>query len=176
MRTPFELKTAAELFETGRFIAKWQARRELDPLPRAVLQKVVEQFVAGGGPVAIETVAARLAGHDLAQIYEAVTGLDEKDLLVLEEGRVTLAYPLSASPTAFRVVLLDGRERYAVCAVDALGVPAMLGQPVVIHSRCHHCREPLAISARPDGPVGSRDVMVWVGEGGDLRGKSCTSV
>lgn len=174
MAGSFEVKEAAELLDSG-FVAKWQERRALDPLARTVLRTILQQFVESGGPVRGEELAMLLPAHDPGEVNEAAARLDEKDLIVVQEGRVIAAYPLAGIPTAFTVVLPDGGERYAVCAIDALGIPAMLGQLVTIRSHCHHCREPLEIHAGPDGPIGGAEVMVWVGEGGEPRSKSYTS-
>lgn len=171
----FEVKRAEELLH-AEFTAKWQERRALDPLLKEVLRTILERFIAHGSPVRFEEVAALLSEREPGEISAAITRLDEKDLILIQDGQVILAYPFAATPTSFQVVLPDGRERYAVCAIDALGVPAMLGQPVVIRSRCHHCQEPLELHVRPDGPVGSRDVMVWVGERGDIRQRAYTSI
>ena len=175
MGSAFEVKDAAELLD-AEFIAKWRARRELDSLPRGVLRAILEQFIAAGGPVRVDTVTAVLPEYGPAEIREAITRLDEKDLVLFQDGQVTVAYPFAAAPTAFQVVLLDGEERYAVCAIDALGVPAMLGHPVTIRSRCHHCGEGLTIDVGPNGPIGETEIMVWVGERGDIRQKACTSL
>lgn len=88
-----------------------------------------------------------------------------------------LAYPFSASPTPFVVRLPDGRERYACCAMDALGMAPMLGQRVEIRSRCHHCGTPLEFSAAPPGPGSEAEgVMLWFGERGDVRDKVADSL
>ena len=116
MGRSYEVKTAGELLDTGRFTAKWQARRELDALARGVLWTILERLVAGAGPVAVETVATLLPKHDPTEIYEAIARLDEKDLILVQDEQVTLAYPFAGAPTAFEVVLPDGEERHAVCA------------------------------------------------------------
>lgn len=163
----FEVKSAAELLD-AEFIAKWQDRRTIDPEARSVYRAILDRFIADGGPVRVEDFPA--------EARAAVTRLDEKDLVLVQDGQVTVAYPFSITPTAFRVVPADRGERYAVCAIDALGVPVLLDQPVTIHSRCHHCREPLDLRVKPDGPVGDPDVMVWVGERGDIRRKAFSSL
>lgn len=175
MAQGFEVKGAGELLD-AEFTAKWQERRALDPLTRAVLRGILEGFVAGAGPVEVEAVPALFPEQGPSEVYDAIARLDEKDLILVQDGQVMLAYPFSGTPTAFKVVLPDSRERYAVCAIDALGVPAMLGHRVVIRSHCHHCREPIEIDAGPDGPVGGAEIMVWVGERGDLGKKACTSI
>jgi hypothetical protein len=168
-----EVRTAAELFD-AQFIAKWRDRAGLDALPREVLGAVLDGFIASDGAVAIETVVSRLADRDPAEVRGAMVLLDEKDLLLARDGEVLLAYPFSGVPNAFRVVFPDGRQRHACCAIDALGVAPMLGHPVTVRSRCHHCGEALELSVRPDGPVGNREAMVWVGDRGDIRGKGAT--
>lgn len=175
MGRAFEVKAAAELLD-AEFIAKWQDRRALDPVARMALRAILDRFIAAAGPVRVDTVTALLPEHGPAEIREAITRLDEKDLILFQDGQVTVAYPFAAAPTAFQVVLLGGEERYAVCAIDALGVPVMLGHPVTIRSRCHHCGEALKIDARPDGPIGKTEIMVWVGERGDIRQKACASL
>lgn len=175
MGRSFEVKRADELLD-AEFIAKWEDRRAIDPLAREVLRAVLDRFVVDGGPVEVETLFRHLPGHARRDIDEAIGLLDERDLILVQDGKVMLAYPFAATPTAFRVRLPDGRERYAVCAVDALGIAPMLGQPVRVRSSCHHCGEPLEIDVRPDGPVGGGGVMVWVGVRGDIRQKACSSI
>src|SRR5574337_600094 len=152
----FEVKSADELLD-AEFIAKWQERRAVDPRTRSVHRAILKQFIAEGGPIRASEFSP-----------ETIARLDEKDLVVVEGGQVRVAYPFSGVPTGFRVVLADGSERYAVCAIDALGIPVLLEQPAVIYSRCHHCREPLELGVNPDGPVSGRGVMVWVGERWDV--------
>ncbi len=175
MSRGFELKPAEALLD-AQFVAKWQDRRTLDPFAWTVLEGILKRFVAVEGPASIEAVAAHLPGQDFAEVSAAVARLEEKDLVLARDRQIVLAYPFSGVPTAVSVLLPGGRRRYAVCAIDALGVPALLGEPVVIRSHCHHCREPLEITAHPDGPVGSPGVMVWVGERGDLRAKAFDSL
>lgn len=175
MTRSFSVKGAAELMDEA-FTAKWRDRQALDPLPRRVLGVILDELVATGEPVEVDAVARRLRQHGAADVRRAVAQLDEKDLIATGDGRVMVAYPFAATPTAFTVRFPDGRERYAVCAIDALGVPAMLRHPVTIRSHCHHCREPLELDVRRDGPAGARDVMVWVGERGQLHDKAFSSL
>jgi hypothetical protein len=167
MNPPFEIKKADELLD-AEFIAKWEERRRIDPLARSALRTILDRFIAGGGPVTVSEFPA--------EARAAIARLDEKDLILVEDGQIRVAYPFSGTRTTFIVVLPDGRQRYAVCAIDALGIPAMLGQPVSIRSSCHHCGEPVELGVGPDGPVGSGEVMVWVGKRGDIRQKACASI
>jgi len=124
-----EIKTADELRDPD-LEARWAERREG---PQAeVLRYILGAFAERGGPIPIGDIEAALAGRTAAQVRQELATLDEKDLILLEEGEVRLAYPFSAMPTPFVVRLQDGRERFACCAIDALGIPAMLNARVVV--------------------------------------------
>ena len=164
MTPSFALKSAAELMDAS-FHARWLDRGRIGPAARATLRAILDRFVADGGPV-------ELARFDAAVVAE----LDERDLIYVDAGRAVLAYPFAGTPTDFVTVLSGGRERWACCAIDALGIPAFLKQPVTVRSRCHHCGDGFALEVTPDGPVGGDGLMAWVGERSDLRGKACTSL
>jgi len=99
--------------------------------------------------------------------HDAIMALDTDDLIRVRAGQVDMAYPFSAAPTPFAYAS-PPRRRYACCATDALGIAAMIGEPIDITSACHHCGESLHFAATPDG-VGSNaeGVMVWFGKRGD---------
>lgn len=162
----FPRRTAAQLMDAT-FLAKWADRASLGEPARAALGDVLGRLVADGAPIDVATL-----GHPLAAVEE----LDARDLVYLSEGRIVLAYPWSATPTAFVAVLADGRERWACCAIDALGVAPMLAQPVTVRAGCHHCADRFELAVTPAGPVGGDGVMAWIGERGDLRGKACTAL
>jgi hypothetical protein len=165
-RPPFPLKTAAELMDST-FLAKWTERGALSASARAALGEILDRFAAEGGPVDVTTLRAPGA---------AVDELDARDLVYASGGQVVLAYPWSGTPTAFVAVLPDGRQRWACCALDALGIAALLRQPVTVRAACHHCDEPIRLELTPDGTVADPGVLAWIGERGDLRGKACTAL
>ena len=136
---------------------------------------VLRCLLAGSGPAASAEIAAK-AGLALDRVEAALDRLDTADFLLVSEGRVHLAYPLSAAPTGFAVVFDGGRLCHACCAIDALGLPAMTGEPATIRATCHHCGEALTLRVGPQGPADAHEVMVWVGERGDLRGKACNAL
>jgi hypothetical protein len=63
-------------------------------------------------------VLAELAGRDVIAFGQA--------------GEIRAAYPFSPSPTPIRMSWEGGPVTYAMCAIDALGISAMLGRPVTI--------------------------------------------
>jgi len=168
------IKTATELTDPE-LEARWEARRigrEHD-----ALRHIWRAFLAQGGPIPVDTVAHSLVGSALETVRETLTRLDEEDLILLRDGAVRLAYPFSGDPTAFTVILPDGAERFACCAIDALGIAPMLGRPIAIRSRCHHCGEPLAFSADRGGPGADADgVMAWIGRRASGERRVCTGL
>jgi hypothetical protein len=166
-----EILTAADILTSDR-AAEWAARRARrdDPLLRALWLGFVER----GGPVVLEDVAAALPHVGATAVRVAAAALDAADLIGLDGGRVRLAYPFTAEPTDFEVVLPGGRSRHACCAIDALGVAPMLAEPVMVRSRCHRSGAPLHFEVHPvGGPRGAPPgTLAWVEQGrwgGDRR-------
>jgi len=168
------IKTAEELMDPM-LEARWAARRA--GRQGQVLQQILRAFVERGGPVPVAAIRASIPHHPPEAIEETIRALDGEDLVQVVDGEVVIAYPFSAAPTPFRVRLAEGRERYACCAVDALGVAPMVGAPVRIDSECHHCGAALTFSAEPDGPGPESDgLMVWIGERAEGERRISTSL
>jgi len=63
----------------------------------------------------------------------ALAELAAADVIVFgADGEVRAAYPFSPVPTPIQVRWAGGPLTYAMCAIDALGMSAMLGRPVTI--------------------------------------------
>ena len=167
MTPAFPVRTAADLMADADFEARWKERESIGAPARAALRDILARFVADGGPIEVAS---------LPHPADVVAELDARDLVYVQDGRVVLAYPWSGTPTAFVMGLSGGRERWACCAIDALGIAAMLGEAVQVRTRCHHCADPLRLDVGPDGPAADAGVMAWVGKREDLRGKACTAL
>ena len=153
--TADELKAISPL---ERQAARRAARQQ--PLARLILRT----FLQRGGPIPVEDIIAASPGAQPETIHDALVALDNEDLIRVRAGQIDVAYPFSALPTPFVVRLPDGKERYACCATDALGIAPMIGQRVDIHARCHHCNAPLTFSATPQGPEPQANgIMLWFG-------------
>jgi len=167
----FEIKTAEE-FAARDPQSRWLARRAARET--AEFRSVLQSFVDRGGPIPLEEIALGLRDPRARQL---LTALDEEDLIRLQGDHVDVAYPFTALPTAFVVRLPNGLERFACCAVDALGIAPMIGQPIEIRSHCHHCREPLELTSTPEGARPERSgVMLWIGQRADDRCKIADSL
>lgn len=166
--TTLAIKTAEE-FKALDSPVRQAARRATRETP--LVRRILRLFVVRGGPIPVDDVVA--SPHvSAATVHDALVALDDGDIIRVRDGRVDIAYPFSANPTPFVVRLPGATERYACCAMDALGIAPMLGQPVEIRSRCHHCGVPLNFAAGPSGPGSDAEgVMLWFGKRGDERCK-----
>ena len=111
-------------------------------LHRAVLRRFLD---AGAAP----TLGwVRLAAAELGLGDPAVAELEAADLVHFDGEMVAVAYPFSGRPTRQQVELDGLPAVYAMCAIDALGIPAMVrrdgritavdpsdGTPVVVSVR-----------------------------------------
>ena len=166
-----EIKTADELITLdveGRGRARRAGRETL------ASRRILRIFLDRGGPIPMDEIVAAFQDDPIHQTLAAV---DNDDLIRIRDGQIDIAYPFSASPTPFVVRLPGAKERYACCAMDALGIAPMVGQPVEIRSRCHHCTMPLEFSVSPDGPgTEAEGVMLWLGKRTDERCKVADSL
>lgn len=97
---------------------------------------------------------ARRVGAATADVAGAFGRLFRSRLLVLEPDgtSIRMAPPFSGIATQ-HLVRVMGREYFANCAWDALGVAAALGRPGEVLSRCDQSLEPIHLRVEPGGPV-----------------------
>ena len=70
-----------------------------------------------------------------SEVSRVLAELADGDFMCLDDaGQITAAYPFSALPTRHRVRISGEAAVFAMCAIDALGISAMTGRPVVIES------------------------------------------
>ncbi|HMK60461.1 MAG TPA: MerB-like organometallic lyase SaoL [Dissulfurispiraceae bacterium] len=79
------------------------------------------------------------AGEPLAELVET------RAIVMDEAGSVNFLYPVSALATHHKVTLSDGRDLYAMCAVDALGVAFAFEMDTRIISKCSFCGKEIEI-------------------------------
>jgi hypothetical protein len=105
------------------------------------------------GTPTVEAVAAAV-GASGEEVREAYRRLSAKRALVLEPDGVSIrmAMPFSGIATQHRV-RVDGKEYFANCAWDALGVIAALQRPGAVLSRCEQTLEPIEFAVGENGPA-----------------------
>jgi hypothetical protein len=141
---------------------------------RVVHQAVLRSFVHTGTAPGMPNLAKDAAPFEVAQV---LAELADGDFVCLDQaGQITAAYPFSAVPTRHRVQISGEAAVFAMCAIDALGISAMTGRPVVIESADPSTSEPVTVEV--DGTCSSWDpatAVVYVGRtGGDCAGPSAS--
>jgi alkylmercury lyase-like protein len=86
---------------------------------------------------------AQALGLPIEHVLTGFQKLAESDLIVSKEGKARLlsAYPFSGVSTAHQVLTDAGTPLYTMCAIDALGIPFMLGQGASVRSACFFCQQ-----------------------------------
>ncbi len=117
---------------------------------RSVRMAVYGRFAAAGERPAPGEIAGAV-GSDVSTVLRAFRRLREQRVLWLEtDGTIRMAPPFSGVPTQ-HVVEADDVRYFANCAWDALGIPAALRRPAVVHSRCEQSREELTLDVGLEG-------------------------
>lgn len=99
------------------------------------LHRVVLRFFISNGRAPDESDLRDGAAELGLDAAAALGQLAEADLVHTgPDGRVTVAYPFSGTNRGITVRLSGGPQVWAMCAIDALGIPQMAGRDVVITS------------------------------------------
>jgi hypothetical protein len=102
-------------------------RQACIPAPlRDLHRAILRQFLHTGTPPTAAWITGTAADRGLDAT--ALADLEAADLVRTADGKVTVAYPFSGTPTRQQVELDGFPAVYAMCAIDALGLPAMAGR------------------------------------------------
>ncbi len=118
-------------------------QRTASEVDAEVRRAVYNRFLVHAASISMEEVSEELS-LPFEEVSTSYQRLAEAHMLVLQpaSGEVLMANPFSAVPTAFRVVS-GGKEWWANCIWDALGVLAMIGQDGSVETSCPDCGEAL---------------------------------
>lgn len=118
---------------------------------RYLMNHIIDHHT-GCGPLVLAQAAESL-NMPLDRIQAITSGLLEKNALAADdEGTINFIYPVSALPTKNQVRLADGREFFAMCAIDAMGTAFTFHQDVEIRSECSQTEQPISLSIK-DGQL-----------------------
>jgi Alkylmercury lyase len=150
---------------------RWAEQRiaGLDRGSRQLYALILYRFTQGGPPHSRDL--GRLGFHE-----DALSQLLSRDLVALgDDGQVAVAYPFSAVPTRHRAVAEDGQVYWAMCAIDALGMPYLLRQAAEIHAREPDSDQSITIAIGPvvDTPNAGPTEAVVVARSGDGCAAGC---
>lgn len=120
-----------------------------------VREAIARSIRQRGAVPAIAQVASDLGG-DEAAVRASFDRMIAVHVFIPKRGSSEIyAYdPFCAERTDFRV-WSDGREWWALCGWDALGIPAALGVAGSVESSCADCGEPISVDVGRDGTASS---------------------
>jgi hypothetical protein len=114
-----------------------------------VYRAIIDGIVSSGAPPP-DDVLSDLTRLPSGRVAAVLAALAEQDWLTLHaDGTLASIYPFSLTPTGI-VVSIGGVERHAMCAIDALGMAAMLNRPVLVLAGCAECDAPISIATTRD--------------------------
>ena len=122
-------------------------RQAVLPNPlRTFHQRLLGAFLTVTGPPDAAVVAGLAAELGLDP-PAASAALAAADLVHTDPatGSIVVAYPFSGRPTPYRVDLAGGPAAFAMCAIDALGIPQMLGRDGRISSADPTSGQPITV-------------------------------
>jgi alkylmercury lyase-like protein len=152
----------------------------LSPSLRVLHQRVLRHFLdSGGAPdrTWLEGLARRLGLDPDA----ARTELAAADLLHLDRhGRVDVAYPFSGLDRGHRVQLVGGPAVWAMCAIDALGIPQLARRDASITATDQATGKPVRVDVRAGAwrwlPASTVVLVAKAGSGGTSAECACGHV
>lgn len=129
------------------------------------------------GHAPLRTELERIARAQAADPRSVLAELAGRDVLAFDGGgEILAAYPFSPSPTPIEVTWEGGPRVYAMCAIDALGMSAMLHRPVTISAREPDTGRHISVQVdRTKARWRPRRAVVFSGAAGDADGACCAS-
>jgi hypothetical protein len=145
--------------------------------PARYLHLAVLRAFAETGRAPLRAELERIARSQCADAGVVLAELAGRDLLAFDGGgEIRAAYPFSPSPTQIQVTWERGPRAYAMCAIDALGISAMLDRPVTIAAREPGSGRPVTVQVdRNQARWRPRSAVVLSGAVGDAVG-GCSAV
>jgi Alkylmercury lyase len=169
------LERATDALAAAAIPAERRGRERLRTLTegeRELYRWILRGFAAGRPP-APDALAGAASELEL-DVETTLERLRQRDLVHHDpsSGAILIAYPFSGRPAAHRV-RLNGREVYAMCAIDALGIAPMLGEPIEILSRDPLTGDGIRVELAPEGDGDWQPHEAVVLSGTTGRGDSC---
>lgn len=147
---------------------------------RRLHQAVLTHFLDEGRPPHGSWLDDEARSHGLDPVA-AFAELAAADLVLLDDARrARVAYPFSGAPTPHRVHLAGGPTVWAMCALDALGIPQMTGRDAGIESIDPHDGGPVHVDVRGGqwrwDPPETTMIYAYAVEGGQSAQCACPHV
>ncbi len=144
------MDVAAEALRVAGIRAGWAERTSgLGDAEKRLYRAILQDWADLGGPPDGWRIRAEAEALGL-ELEAALGALAERDLIIRDAGtgEITSAYPFSGAPTAHWVELVGGMTLYAMCALDALGIPFMLGRDAMVLSDDPYTGRPVRVEVQ----------------------------
>ena len=135
------------------------------PQGGALHRFILKTFARTGHSPTLEDIQRQFALFSIKEADSLVAELERRGSVHRNPGdrELTHVYPFSNEPTPHKVQVVDGPQVYAMCAVDALGIPFMLKKDAEIRSACVQCGGEILIQVKSEqitqqSPEG---IVVW---------------
>ena len=153
---------------------------EFTSLQERVLRHIFRTILASGNAPTVGKLGLVLK-ESRHEIIRVLNTLEEMDLLLRKKGtqEIVSIYPFSLVPTRHQIVLEDGKRLFAMCAVDAVGMPSMFDRNVRVASQCDWCKTEITIEVEDGGvqAMSHPDIQIWNVEGqGGPDAETCCPV
>lgn len=129
---------------------------------------ILETFARTGRSPTIEEIRREFGMPSVSEAELLVQALERRGSIHRNPGdqEVSHAYPFSNEPTLHRVRLAGGPEVYAMCAIDALGMPFMLKRNADVGSACAQCGGHIRIQIKSEQIVerSPDEIVVWLAD------------
>ena len=139
----------------------------LSDIENSIRHYILTQTLILGRIPAINDVLGKFQHISMDEFRKIINRLDEVDAIHLNESKTLIeaAYPFSGSRTNHVVTFKKDsfKKIYAMCAIDALGIPFMVNRDIDIHSKCFHCDDEINIEIvnYEITSVIPRELVVW---------------
>ncbi len=147
-----------------RMTKRWSG---MTPHEETVRRAILDIYVETGHAPTLNALA-ELTGLTPVELPDLLSSLAQRDLIVLSDAdqSIEAAYPFTDRNIEHRVCIGDVSLN-AMCAIDALGIGAMLKQDVLIQSRCRYCDCDIQIATKSTGhaieSTSPQTSVVWSG-------------
>lgn len=136
---------------------------ELSSFEIDVLSQIFKSILKSGKAPTLGELGISLKKSQ-TEILNLVNQLEEKDILRRNESNEIInIYPISLIPTEHQVIINEGSKLFAMCAVDALGMPSMFNKSAKIISQCKWCKQKITIKIENEKIVSKShpNILIW---------------
>lgn len=149
-------------------LSKHEGAAGLTPHARQLHRALLTVF-AERGQAPSRSDLQSMAASARIDLQAALGELIESDVVAVDNaGELRAVYPFSPTPTVHQVAISAGPTVYAMCAIDALGISAMLGRPTTISSREPDTGEVITVQVEEDRAIWHPpSAVVFAGASGD---------